>query len=431
MQQVQKNCVPSTHLGPDPEWSIPSFTAMQAFPTLNKDPTCNTLSPDDLLSLAIHMNKNEGTETIIIAKKKDLVRYLLSPDDPVRKKNLIVYVKRPLGRLISELCVPTPSTTADALPGLTDPSLASTVINRFANGVWNSPFRYQGSPAGAIAGFSTNNLMLYYTVLRAQQTFQQLCEVERERSSAVLEKKRGRKSLSPTAKPSPPDDTRREALADEIVKICEPLTYTHNEEIRSLQAQVSCRKTAAINCIPDVLGPLADPAFSSPAQFIISCSEGLPPYIVTDLSVWPVFLSCLRAVYGAGQRFVQCKVCGRFFAVPYGQRHTICSENCRTFQQKQVKERYNARHSSDDAERLHRQAYAYFDYRIRSCSEQGLPASTIDQLKETFAAFRDASCSRRKAISPCCVDSAEYRNYQDWVLQQEARFNELVQSYTR
>ena len=386
----------------------------------------------DRLVIAIHFNTEDNTEHILIGESADVIQYLESPS--VESENaLLVSSKRPLGTLINELCStdpPIPEEDALDFPvPQSVPALAnyikyslSLLCSCASSGTssWSYP---ESLPELLRLACNSNNLALRFTVLRAVQEY---------RTAVFPQKADDQKRLPKMNAESQKGHAREDFQSSETMEdIFMPMTYSHAEELKSINELAGAHGKGAVKFIPGILADTYRPVLDHSARLMYAHDSEFSEYLVSDFSVLPLYTACLRAIYGQDRTFVRCLCCGRLYPSE-SNRRGFCSDVCEKGQASYNKADYRKKHEEDPFESLHHSTYSFFQRRGKKCKDAGLPEDELNIILKSFQDFKNENLGRKKQAKNTAKPDGgiqAVKNYRDWLFEQENAFDTLVQSH--
>lgn len=400
---------------------IPSFPFFDFIPAM------------DRLVIGIHFHTEDNTEHILIGESEDVIQYLKSPT--VESENaLLVSSERPLGTLINELCStdpPIPEEDAldfrvpQSVPALANYIKCSlSLLCSCASSDTSSLSYPEHLPELLRLTCNSNNLALRFTVLRAVQEY---------RACVFPQKTDDQKRLPKMNAESQKGHAKEDFQSSETMEdIFMPMTYSHAEGLKSINALAGAYGKDAVKFIPGVLADTFHSVLDHPAQLMYAQGSEFSEYLVSDFSVLPLYTACLHAIYGKDQTFVRCKLCGRLYPSE-SNRRGFCSDACAKEQKRFIKKDFRKNHKDDPLEPLHHGAYSYFYERVKKCKAAGLPEDELNIILKAFQDFEKENLARKKQSKNTAQPDGDIQesvnSYRDWLFEQENAFDTLVQSH--
>lgn len=383
--------------------------------------------------IGIHFNTKDNTEHVLIGEFEDVIQYLESPT--VESENaLLVSSKRPLGTLVSELCsTNSPIPEEDALdfwvpqsvPALANHIKCSlSLLCSCASSDTSSLSYPEHLPEFLRLACNSNNLALRFTVLRSVQEYR----------TCVFPKKADDQERLPKMNAERQKGHAKEDFqcSKAIEGIFMPMTYSHAEELKSINELAGAYGKGAVKSIPGVLADTYCSVLNHPAQLMYAQDSEVSEYLVSDFSVLPLYTACLRAIYGKDQTFVRCLCCGRLYPSE-NNRRGFCSDACEKEQASYNKADYKKKHEEDPFESLHHSTYSFFQRRVKKCKDAGLPEDELDIILKSFQNFKNENLGRKKQAKEIVEQDSgineAFNGYQNWIFEQENAFDALVQSH--
>ena len=211
-----------------------------------------------------------------------------------------------------------------------------------------------------------------------------------------------------------------------------PMTYSHAEELKSINELAGAYGKGAVKSIPGVLADTYRSVLDHPARLMYARDSEFSEYLVSDFSVLPLYTACLRAIYGKDQTLVPCKLCGRLYPSE-SNRRGFCSDACAKEQKRFIKKDFRKNHKDDPLEPLHHGAYSYFYERVKKCKAAGLPEDELNIILKAFQDFVKENLARKEQAKEIVEQGDDingaFNSYQNWILEQENAFDTLVQSH--
>ena len=211
-----------------------------------------------------------------------------------------------------------------------------------------------------------------------------------------------------------------------------PMTYSHAEELKSINALAGAHGKGAVKFIPGILADTFHSVLDHPARLMYAHDSEFSEYLVSDFSVLPLYTACLRAIYGQDRTFVRCLCCGRLYPSE-NNRRGFCSDACAKEQKRFIKKDFRKNHKDDPFESLHHSTYSFFQRRVQKCKDARLPEDELNIILKAFQDFEKENLARKKQSKNTAQPDGDIQesvnSYRDWLIEQEIVFDTLVQSH--
>ena len=158
---------------------------------------------------------------------------------------------------------------------------------------------------------------------------------------------------------------------------------------------------------------------------VIPQSKGIGEYIASDFTLLPIIVHYLKIIYEHKKYFNYCKVCGKLFLAPDNNKTFICSDKCKTKQQKMNKKKYDNAHKDDRTEKLHKAEYQYWFNRISKAKRKNNEKAIAD-IEKAFAKFKEFSNIKKKQVNDGLLSSADYYG---WCMEQRNIIDDIMMEH--
>lgn len=158
---------------------------------------------------------------------------------------------------------------------------------------------------------------------------------------------------------------------------------------------------------------------------VIPQTKGTTEYIASDFTLFPLIVHYLKTIYEKKKFFSYCKVCGKLFLAPDNNKTFICSDKCKTKQQKMNKKKYDDAHKGDSTEKLYKSEYQYWFNRLSKAKRKNHIAAIAD-IEQAFAKFKEVSKIKKKQVNNGLLS---YESYYGWCLEQRGVIDDIMMKH--
>ena len=143
-------------------------------------------------------------------------------------------------------------------------------------------------------------------------------------------------------------------------------------------------------------------------------------------SFYPLMIYYLNRLKDWRLYFRQCKVCSRFFLAK-SQRYELCSEKCRKAQSLQNKRDFDERARENNYDLLYKNECQNWRNKINKAKKiDGFPEERLEEMKNTFEAFKKEALQRKRLIRTGKSDAKEFT---DWLYRQANDIIKLAEEW--
>jgi hypothetical protein len=306
-------------------------------------------------------------EHIIIGELPEVLRYLRGVDG-----NILMQAKRPFGSFILDCSQPIANDLADVRAALSS-----------STGKKRSPY-FEKSREILFGLWRSDNLVYRYVAVRILQEYYKACGIKGYDLYSVIE------------------------------TISLPLMFHLQNDILEWQ-EAQPQKP---------MGFLMDDYFFHPASVLYAKGKALTEYMAADLSLLPLVVYYLKAVYNQNTFLQTCKRCGKMFRASTANIPTFCSDKCKKEQNRESKRRFDEKAKDMPYEAAYKTSYMYWYNRMGKLRRGAAGTDRLTEAETAFDAFRKEAVKRKKAVANGKTDEHEFEN---WMLQQRDVIDRLME----
>ncbi len=126
-----------------------------------------------------------------------------------------------------------------------------------------------------------------------------------------------------------------------------------------------------------------------------------------------------------GLQYVQCQYCGNYF-LARSRHHGLCSETCQKEQQTINKKEHMERIEGIPYEQQYRNAYTYWQNRVRKLKNKQASPETMAQFKETLSIIRKEALAMKKQVA---AKQLPEQVFFDFLFAKSSEVDELTETY--